>query len=81
MKNIFENMTQSVHDELCLDEEYKIILDQESKQIGKSRIEESFARNDWMSPDEFGNYLKGEIKRVYDAITFDEFERRWQAEY
>lgn len=66
MDNIFENMSQSVHDQLCLDEEYKNKLDQESEQIGKSRIEESFAKNDWMSPDEFGNYLKEEIKRIYN---------------
>lgn len=64
--HIWSHIKTWLHVDICLDEEYKNKLDQESEQIGKSRIEESFDKNDWMSPDEFGKHLKDEIKRIYN---------------
>lgn len=37
-----------------------------SKKIATAKINEAENADDWMSPDEFGKYLKNEIKRIYD---------------
>lgn len=58
-------MTQSEHDPMCIDPGYKKVLDYESDRIGKQRIKEAFERNDWMYPDEFGKYLKSEIRKIW----------------
>lgn len=65
MENIFENMSQLIHDQLCLDEDYKNALDSESEKVGRARIDEALSNNEWMTPEEFGNHLKNEIKRIY----------------
>lgn len=63
--NIVDNMNQSEYDQLCLDEKCKEILDQESEKIGQLRIEEAKNADDWMSLDEFGEYLEAQIKQIF----------------
>lgn len=67
MTNIFENMSQSVHNQLCSDSEYLALLNQESEKIGSERINEAFPNDEWMSPEDFGEYLKNEIKCMYNS--------------
>lgn len=45
MENIFENMSQLIHDQLCLDEDYKNALDSESEKVGRARIDEALSNN------------------------------------
>ena len=65
MDNIFEGMSQQVHDSMCCDKEYREIFEAESERIGQERIEKAFKTAEWMSPDEFGDYIKGELKKIY----------------
>ena len=44
--NIFEKMTQSEYDQLCLIGKCRTILDLESDRIGKRRIEEAMNADD-----------------------------------
>ena len=63
--DIFEKMTQSKHDQLCLDEKYKKTLDQESDRIGMRRIEEAMIVDDWMTLYEFSKYIGNEILLIF----------------
>lgn len=40
---------------------------------GQERIKEAFDRNDWLIHDEFGNYLKAEIRHIYESIKRGDF--------
>lgn len=64
--NIFENMSQAEHDRLCKNEDIRILLDSESERIGRTRIEKVFKTAEWMTPDEFGDYIKNELKWIYN---------------
>lgn len=66
-ENIFEGMSQSLYDILCEDEECRRILEAESERIGRKRIENAFKTAEWMSPDEFGEHLKSELKCIFNG--------------
>lgn len=42
------------------------IFDEENLNVGQERIVGAFDRNDWMTPDEFGDYLREELNRIYE---------------
>ena len=63
--NIFENMSQAEYDRLCKDEDIRRLLDSESERIGRARIEKAFKTAEWMTPDQFKEYLMTELKKIY----------------
>ena len=56
-----------------MDNELEMNLQSKQDQFDKDIAEVVFNRNDWMSPDEFGNYLKNEIKRIDEDIKNGDF--------
>lgn len=54
-----------------MDNELEMNPQSEQDQFDKDIAEDALNRNDWMSPDEFGNYLKEELKRMYSHINVD----------
>ena len=63
--NIFENMSPAEYDKLCKDEDIRRLLDSESERIGRARIEKAFKTAEWMTPDQFKEYLMAELKKIY----------------
>lgn len=63
--NIFEKMSQAEYDRLCNDEDIRSLLDYESERIGRVRIEKVFKTAEWMTPDQFKEYLMAELKKIY----------------
>lgn len=49
-----------------LDNNRRDIFDEENLNVRQERIDEAFDRNDWMTPDEFGEYLRDELNRIYE---------------
>ena len=56
-----------------MDNDLEMIPQSEQDQYDQDFAEEAFNRNDWMSLDDFGNYLKDEIKRIYEDIKNGDF--------
>ena len=65
--NIFDRMTQEKHDLLCQNSIIKEYLDREDERIGKMKIKEIKTHTEWMTIEEFGDYLRNEIKRFYEG--------------
>ena len=63
--NFFENMSQDEHDRLCKDEDSRKLLDSESERIVRTRIEKAFKTAEWMTPEQFKEYLMTELKKIY----------------
>lgn len=65
--NIFDRMIQEENENLCQNPLIKEYLDREDERIGKIRIKEIKTHTEWLTVEEFGDYLRNEIKRFYEA--------------